>query len=63
MSSQQQQYTSLDKYFYIDTKHEPVITTQIQQTSNYKYPIIIQPEPVKDILIRITPYKSDYCLN
>ncbi len=62
MSNQQQQYTSLNKYFYIDTKHEPVMPTQTQQTK-YKYPILIQPEPVKDILIRITPYKSDYCLN
>ena len=53
----------LKKYFIIDTKHEPVVQQQVQQVPKYKYPIIIQPEPANNILIRITPYKSDYCLN
>ena len=63
MSNQIQQQTLLGKYFYIDTTYEPVIPTQTQQTSTYKYPILIQPEPATNTLIRITLYKSDYCLN
>lgn len=50
----------IKKYFIIEPPKEqqPVI-----EATKYKYPILIQPEPATDILIRITPYKSDYCLN
>jgi len=50
----------LKKYFIIEQlkEQQPVI-----EAPKYKYPIILQPEPATDIVIRITPYKSDYCLN
>ncbi len=71
MAQQQDQSYPLSKYSIIEPIPTPVMIAQIEDQTKYKFPItIVQQkfasavhEPVNDILIRITPHKSDYCLN